>query len=520
MNLLLDHLWQSTALLAVIGLLTLFFRNNGAHVRYALWLAASLKFLVPFAALAALGEYISGQLSSPLPAPFAIETLEAVAQPFSVARNDIPWLPLIAAIWAVGALAVVGFWSARWRSLQANVRGAGDMKIAAPMPVLTSPTMLEPGLVGFFRPVLLLPEGIAEKLSAGELQAIIAHEACHMRRRDNLTAALHMLAEALFWFWPPVWWLGVRLLLERERACDEAVVADGNDPEVYAESILKVCKFYVQSPLVCAAGVSGADLRKRMEEIMRDTIAARLSLPKKVLLLASGTVLLMLPLAGGLLTSPVSLRAAVAQSAAVCKAVPGNQARTHTKPPVLEMMLPGERLVTEMVVTVGPDGSVRRIVPIRGSGSAQADERAMAHVRQYWRWEPTGCGDAMAPVRIIQERLRLLQPTSADGTLPTQMPNAQTAQDAACRIPEPVANTHTLPPYPEVSRNAGETGTVEVFATVAAEGRASNVTVTRSSGFASLDEAATRHVRENWIWKPFSCRPSMLAPIRIVFNLP
>ena len=48
-----------------------------------------------------------------------------------------------------------------------------------------------------------------------------------------------MLVEALFWFFPLVWWLGARLNTERERACDEAVLADGNDPQMYAAGILK-----------------------------------------------------------------------------------------------------------------------------------------------------------------------------------------------------------------------------------------------------------------------------------------
>ena len=69
----------------------------------------------------------------------------------------------------------------------------------------------------------------------------MAHEVCHVRRRDNLTAALHMLVEAAFWFHPLVWWLGARLVAERERACDEAVLRLGRRPEAYAEGILKVC---------------------------------------------------------------------------------------------------------------------------------------------------------------------------------------------------------------------------------------------------------------------------------------
>lgn len=128
-------------------------------------------------------------------------------------------------LWIVGIIAVAAFWFSRWLKLRAALRTARDTAIAAPMPVKTAATLLEPGLVGILRPVLLLPEGIAENLSPAELQSIIAHEACHMRRRDNLTAALHMLVETIFWFWPPVWWLGTRLIAEREKACDEAVLA-------------------------------------------------------------------------------------------------------------------------------------------------------------------------------------------------------------------------------------------------------------------------------------------------------
>lgn len=123
----------------------------------------------------------------------------------------------------------------------------------------------------------------------------------------TIFSPLHMLVEALFWFWPPVWWLGTRLIAERERACDEAVLAAGSDPQVYAESILKVCKFYVHSPLACASGVSGADLKQRMEDIMKNTVIARLNRPKKALLAASAAAMLALPLAAGVFTAPPAL---------------------------------------------------------------------------------------------------------------------------------------------------------------------------------------------------------------------
>jgi len=76
-----------------------------------------------------------------------------------------------------------------------------------------------------------------------------------IRRRDNLFAAIHMIVEALFWFHPLVWWIGARLVDERERACDEEVVRLGADPHQYAEGILRTCEYAVESPLACVAGV-------------------------------------------------------------------------------------------------------------------------------------------------------------------------------------------------------------------------------------------------------------------------
>ena len=121
-------------------------------------------------------------------------------------------------------------------------------------------------MFGIFRPVLLLPEGITDRLSPAQLQAVLAHELCHVRRRDNLAAAIHMFVEALFWFHPLVWWIKARLIEEQERACDEEVLRLGGDPQVYAESILKICEFYLTSPLICVSGITGSNLKKRIEE--------------------------------------------------------------------------------------------------------------------------------------------------------------------------------------------------------------------------------------------------------------
>ena len=123
-------------------------------------------------------------------------------------------------------------------------------------------------MFGIIRQVLLLPDSIAAHLEAAQLDAIFAHELYHVcvSPRQPGGGRFYMLVEAIFWFHPLVWWIGSRLIEERERACDEEVVRLGSDPEIYAETILKICKVYLESPLACAAGISGARSAKANRE--------------------------------------------------------------------------------------------------------------------------------------------------------------------------------------------------------------------------------------------------------------
>jgi uncharacterized protein (TIGR03435 family) len=159
---------------------------------------------------------------------------------------------------------------------------------------------LEPGIFGIARPVLVWPEGISARLDNAHVEAILAHEVGHVRRRDNLFAAVHMLVEAIFWFHPLVWFLGTRLMEEREVACDEEVLELGSERQVYAESILKICEFCVGSPLACVSGVTGADLKKRITRVMTGRAARKLSFSKKLLLSAAGFLAIAVPVVFGL----------------------------------------------------------------------------------------------------------------------------------------------------------------------------------------------------------------------------
>ena len=190
-------------------------------------------------------------------------------------------LPVILATgWICGFAVVLFVWFARWRRVSAAIRHATPLRegrevealrrleriggIRRQLDDVLSRASLEPGIFGIARPVLLWPEGISARLEDAHLDAILAHEVWHVRRNDNLAAAIHMVVEAVFWFHPLVWWLGARLVDERERACDEEVLQLGSQPQIYAESILKICEFCVGSPLACVSGVTGSDLKKRI----------------------------------------------------------------------------------------------------------------------------------------------------------------------------------------------------------------------------------------------------------------
>jgi len=182
------------------------------------------------------------------------------------------------------------------------------------IPLLMSQKLMEPGMFGIFRPVLIWPERLSARLDDEHIEAILAHELRHAQRRDNLTAVLHMVVEAAFWFHPLVWWMERRMVEERERACDEAVVEMGSRPGIYAESLLKACRFCVESPLVCVSGITGADLSKRVLSIMTLRLE-RMSMGKKVTLALFGLIVIATPILFGQSEAAQKVMAVAMQSA-------------------------------------------------------------------------------------------------------------------------------------------------------------------------------------------------------------
>src|SRR5438445_6145812 len=327
-----DHLWQSTLFAVVAGLLTLILRNNHARARDWLWLAASMKFLVPFSLLVAIGSHLPWSRGSAGTKAGLYFAMEEVSQPFSqpamtvisratpstVSPSVIHVLPgLPAGAWLCGVLVVLSVWYLRWRGISVAIREAVPLRegrevealrrigcitgMQQRIELLSSRASLEPGIFGITQPVLVWPEGISERLEDAHLEAILAHELWHVRRRDNLAAALHMVVEAIFWFHPLVWWLEARMMEERERACDEEVLELGSNRQVYAESILKICEFCLGSPLPCVSGVTGADLKRRIVRIMSERVARKLNFSRKLLLGAAAILAVAAPIMAGVL---------------------------------------------------------------------------------------------------------------------------------------------------------------------------------------------------------------------------
>jgi beta-lactamase regulating signal transducer with metallopeptidase domain len=315
-----NHLWQSTLFAVGVGVLTLMLRRHSAGIRFGLWSCASVKFLVPFALLAALGSHIPRQspildtntggtqvlgmalerIVAPMPA-----TGQALSSVPLIAASLHPWLNLLAIVWTCGVLAIAGYWLVGWSRIRRLVAASTPFAMDFPIPVRGSTELQEPAVAGIVRPVLLVPAGIEGWLSPEQLRAVLTHERCHVRRRDNLKAALHMVVESLFWFHPLVWWLETRLIAERERACDEEVLADGNTAQDYAEGIVRVCQNYLQLPLRCAAGVGGGNLARRIEAILNSPRQVRLSALHMILLGGIASAVVAAPIVSGHLAAPL-----------------------------------------------------------------------------------------------------------------------------------------------------------------------------------------------------------------------
>lgn len=293
-----DHVWQSTLFAIVVLLAAFLLRRGPARLRHTLWLIGSAKFVVPAAFLAFLTSKV-GIDSLFLNAPHS-ETgavLQSIAEPvtsltnnyeltvaaISSSHSELYWG--LTAIWLAGCAILIGSW---WlsrgkcrralkqsysvqsgREWQALKRAKELLGLRYDVQLMLSSQEVEPGVFHIWKPVILLPESVADHLDDEELLAIMLHELVHIQRRDILIGRLQLLLTGFFWFHPLVWFISRRLSDEREQVCDERVLEIHGTPTTYAASILKVVRFSFGWNVAGITGAgSGSNLRRRIDNIM------------------------------------------------------------------------------------------------------------------------------------------------------------------------------------------------------------------------------------------------------------
>jgi beta-lactamase regulating signal transducer with metallopeptidase domain len=302
---LIDHLWQSTLFCAAIGSIVLLLRSNAASVRHGLWLLASVKFLVPFSALYVAGAAVGLVAPAAQEAGLlgvAVRAATPMVSPSSAfAPGAFTSLTFVmAAIWALVALALAARWLRSWHAAELLSRAARPAPGSLPDARVTDED-IEPSVARVIHPVVLLPSALLGRLSPPQLAAVMAHEREHIARHDNLKAQVHRLVETLFWFHPLVWFIGRRLRHERELACDEAVLAAGHEAGDYAGGILAVCRHCAGAHRPQAVAALDGDLTVRIRHILRDRPPEPLGFFKAIMLTMCSASAMALPLAAGAL---------------------------------------------------------------------------------------------------------------------------------------------------------------------------------------------------------------------------
>ena len=145
------------------------------------------------------------------------------------------------------------------KTLDADLRALmEDFQRCRKVSVLVSQRLEVPTAIGFFKPAIILPKWLLESTPAEELKYILLHELAHLRRRDDWTNLAQKILKALLFFLPSVWWIERRLSLDREMACDDAVLAHSGSPRGYAECLARVAeRSFLRRQIALAQAVVG-----------------------------------------------------------------------------------------------------------------------------------------------------------------------------------------------------------------------------------------------------------------------
>jgi formylglycine-generating enzyme required for sulfatase activity/beta-lactamase regulating signal transducer with metallopeptidase domain len=221
---------------------------------------------------------------------------EALAARLSLTlRPALPWL---VGGWLAGALVLalwhLGGWWQLGRLRRVGAREAPDtaqqmladllrrFAVRAPVKLLVSARVAVPTLIGWLRPVILVPASVLAGLPPQQLELILAHELAHLRRCDYLLNLVQTAIETLLLYHPAVWWVSRQIRVERESCCDEQAAAAAGDRLLYARALTSLAELCRQPPRLASSGLAlGADggslsarIRRVLELPARDRVAS------------------------------------------------------------------------------------------------------------------------------------------------------------------------------------------------------------------------------------------------------
>lgn len=286
--------WQGALIALLTALGSFFLQRQPARLRYAWYFGALLLMLftgiATFAALFTAEPeevfWLTSGLMAPelLSTPAATETAESGFLQQCLHYFDTH-LPVIVATWLLGALffflrLLGGYaWVLRLQQegrhllpipYQRQLRGlARRMGIRRRIPLAESALVRVPMVVGFFKPVILMPLGAVNALAPREVEAILAHELAHIFRNDYLRNLLQSFIEVLFYYHPAVWWLSANIRRERELSCDELAVRLCDDSLEYAKALVSLQEISGHSPALAMAFGKKKHLLYRIKHILQ-----------------------------------------------------------------------------------------------------------------------------------------------------------------------------------------------------------------------------------------------------------